>query len=137
MYSAQSTFSRMSIAFSVLVFLPCSAFAGNDACTVLSAAKFSEIAGYKVDVNKQASNDTVCMYKGAGNAGGGILMIIDEAASPRKLEMVNQQGSVPQGKAGKLGATFSKGTIVFSVGMIGTDPSRVNALAAEVKRNLK
>jgi len=51
--------------------------------------------------------------------------------------MVNQQGSVPQGKFGKQGATFSKGTIVFTVGMTGTDPSRVNALATKVKRNLK
>ena len=64
-------------------------------------------------------------------------MIIDEAATLRKLEMVNQQGSVPQGKFGKQGATFSKGTIVFTVGMTGTDPSRVNALATKVKRNLK
>ena len=136
MYSAQSTFSKKNIAFSMLVFATCSASAGNDACTVLSAEKFSEIAGYQVNVNKQVSTDTVCMYKGVGNAGG-ILMIIDEAATPRKLEMVNQQGSVPQGKSGKLGATFSKGTIVFSVGMTGTEPSRVNALAAEVKRNLK
>ena len=136
MYSAQSTFSKKNIAFSMLVFATCSASAGNDACTVLSAEKFSEIAGYQVNVNKQVSTDTVCMYKGVGNTGG-ILMIIDEAATPRKLEMVNQQGSVPQGKSGKLGATFSKGTIVFSVGMTGTEPSRVNALAAEVKRNLK
>jgi len=136
MYSAQWTFSKRGIASSLLMFTMGSAFAGNDACTLLSAEKFSEIVGYKVSVNKQASTDTVCMYKGVGNAGG-ILIILDEAATPRKLEMVNQLGSVPQGKPGNLGATFSKGTIVFSVGIKGTDPSQVIALAAEVKRNLK
>ena len=76
------------------------------------------------------------MYKGAGDAGG-MLMIITEKATPQTIAMADGQGSTPQGKDGKLGATFSKGTVVFTVGITGTDPSKVNALAAEVKRNLK
>ena len=76
------------------------------------------------------------MFKGSGTEGG-ILMILDEEASPEKLEMVNRQGSIPRGQPGKLGATYAKGRIVFSVGMSGTDPGKVAAIAAEVNRNLK
>ncbi|MDQ6628225.1 MAG: hypothetical protein M3Z29_07230 [Pseudomonadota bacterium] len=135
MHSIELTFAK-KMTFAMLVFPACSALAANDACTVLTAEKFGDIMGYKASINKQASTDTVCMYRGTGNAGG-MLMIIDEAASPKQLDMLNRAGSVPQGKAGKLGATFSKGGIVFTVGITGTDPAKVNALAEEVKRNLK
>ena len=106
----------------------------NDPCKVLTAGKFSEIMGYKAKIN--VSTESTCMYKGAGDAGG-MLMIITEKATPQTIAMADGQGSTPQGKDGKLGATFSKGTVVFTVGITGTDPSKVNALAAEVKRNLK
>lgn len=125
-----------TLVLGAIMFSAGSAFAENNACAVLTAEKFSELAGYKVVVNKEASTDAVCIYKGSG-AAGGILMILDEEATPQKLELVNRTGSVPQGKPGKLGATFSKGRIVFSVGIAGTDPAKVNAIAAEVKRNLK
>ena len=120
----------------VLVFVlsTSEAFAGNDACKVLPAEKFSEIMGYNAKVS--VSTESTCLYKGAGDAGG-MLMIINEKATPQALAMAERQGSSPRGDNGKLGATFSKGTILFSVGITGTDPSKVRALAEEVKRNLK
>ena len=110
------------------------AYAGNDACKVLTAEKFSEIMGYNAKVS--TSTEATCFYKGAGDAGG-MLMITNEKATPQTLAMAERQGSTPQGDNGKLGATFSKGTVLFSVGITGTDPTKVRALAEEVKRNLK
>jgi hypothetical protein len=110
------------------------ASAGNDACKLLPAEKFSEIMGYAARIN--TSTESTCMYKGAGDAGG-MLMIITEKATPQTIAMADGQGATPRGSNGKLGATFSKGTVVFTVGITGTDPAKVNALAAEVKRNLK
>lgn len=120
----------------VLVFVlsASDASAGNDACKILPAEKFSEIMGYKAKIN--VSTESMCTYKGSGDAGG-MLMIITEKATPQTIAMADGQGSTPQGENGKLGATFSKGTVVFTVGITGTDPSKVIALAAEVKRNLK
>ena len=51
------------------------------------------------------------------------------------IAMANRVGF--RGEPGNLGASFSKGTVLFSVGIKGTDPSKVKALAQEVKRNLK
>jgi hypothetical protein len=110
------------------------AWAGNEACKVLTAEKFSEIMGYAAKTT--ASSEAMCLYKGAGDAGG-MLMIVTEEATPQVLAMANGPGSIPHGNAGKLGASFSKGTIVFSIGIAGTDASKITALAAEVKRNLK
>lgn len=90
--------------------------------------------GYKATM-VSGSSEAMCLYKGAGG-GGGMLMIVTEQATPQVLAMADSQGT-PHGENGKLGASFSKGTVVFSVGITGTDPSKVNALAAEVKRNLK
>ena len=120
----------------VLVFVlsAANAIAGNEACKLLTAEKFSEIMGYTAKIT--GSSEAMCLYKGSGDAGG-MLMIVTEEATPQILAMANGQGSIPHGNPGKLGASFSKGTVVFSVGINGTDPSKVNALAAEVKRNLK
>ncbi len=110
------------------------AWAGNEACKVLTAEKFGEIMGYAARTT--ASSEAMCLYKGPGDAGG-MLMIVTEQATPQVLAMANGPGSVPHGNPGKLGASFSKGTIVFSIGVAGTDPSKLIALAAEVRRNLK
>ena len=123
-----------SAAVLVFVLSASDVYAGNDACKILPAEKFSEIMGYKARIDR--STESTCMYKGAGDAGG-MLMIVTEKATPQTIAMADSQGSTPQGKDGKLGATFSKGTVVFTVGITGTDPAKVNALAAEVKRNLK
>ncbi len=110
------------------------AFAGNEACKLLTAEKFGEIMGYTARIS--GSSQAMCLYKGAGDAGG-MLMIVTEEATPQMTAMANGQGSIPHGNPGKLGASFSKGTVVFSVGISGTDPAKIYALAAEVKRNLK
>ena len=65
---------------------------------MLSAEKFSELAGYKVAINKPVSTQSVCMYKG-GDGKTGMLMILNEDASPRSIEMANSEGSVPQGES--------------------------------------
>ena len=118
----------------VLVLSATDAVAGNEACKLLTAEKFSEIMGYTAKIT--GSSEAMCLYKGTGDSGG-MLMIVTEEATPQILAMANGQGSIPHGNPGKLGASFSKGTVVFSVGISGTDPSKVYALAAEVKRNLK
>lgn len=125
--------------FSSAAILMCSlpvtgALAGTEACRLLTAEKFGEITGYKVKTN--VSTETTCTYKGTGDEGG-MLMIVTTKATPQTIAMVNGQGSSPQGRGGKLGGTFSEGTVVFTVGISGTDPSKVTALAAEVRRNLK
>ena len=74
--------------------------------------------------------------KGAADAGG-VLMIITDKATPQTKAMLARQGSTPFGDNGKLGYSYIKGTTLFSVGITGTDPAKVNALAEEVKRNLK
>ena len=130
-----SKLARLTSATALALALPpAEAFAGNEACKVLTAEKFSEIMGYTAKIT--GSSEAMCLYKGAGDAGG-MLMIVSEQATPQMLAMANGQGSIPHGNPGKLGASFSQGTIVFSVGISGTDPSKIFALAAEVKRNLK
>ena len=119
----------------VFVLSASDAFAGNDACKILPPEKFGEIMGYKA-TTVSGSSEAMCLYKGPEGEGG-MLMIVTEQATPQTIAMANGQGSIPHGNPGKLGASFSKGTVVFSVGINGTDPSKVNALAAEVKRNLK
>ncbi len=118
----------------VFVLFVSDAFADNDACKVLTAEKFSEIMGYKAKVN--VASEGTCIYKGAGNAGG-MLMIITDRATPQTKAMLAAQGPTPFGENGKLGYSYLKGTTLFSVGITGTDPAKVNALAEEVKRNLK
>lgn len=121
---------------SLLVFVlsASEAFADNYACKVLTAEKFSEIMGYKAKVNVESEG--TCIYKGAGDAGG-MLMIITDKATPQTKAMLDAQGPTPFGKNGKLGYSYLKGTTLFSVGITGTDPAKVNALADEVKRHLK
>ena len=126
--------TRSSAATLLSVLSATSAFAGTDACKLLTVDKFSEIMGYTARIT--GSSEAMCLYKGAGDAGG-MLMIVSEEATPQMLAMANGQGSIPHGNPGKLGASFSKGTVVFSVGISGTDPSKIYSLAAEVKRNLK
>jgi hypothetical protein len=118
----------------VLVLSASDAFAGNDACKILPPEKFGEIMGYKA-TTVSGSGEAMCLYKGPGG-GGGMLMIVTEEATPQIIAMAASEGT-PHGNNGKLGASFSKGTVVFSVGITGTDPAKVFALAAEVKRNLK
>ena len=117
-------------------FVASGASAGNDACKLLTPEKFGEIMGYKATVNTRVSTAANCFYKGAGEAGGA-LMIITEAANARTAAMADSQGSTPQGENGNLGATFRKGAIIFTIGIKGSDPAKVTALAAEAKQNLK
>ena len=126
----------LSTAILVSAFSAPNAFADHDPCKTLTAEKFGEIMGYKATINTAVSKGASCFYKGPGD-GGGMVMIITEKASPQTAAMADKQGSTPQGENGKLGATFREGNIIFTVGVTGTDPAKVTALATEVKRNLK
>ena len=51
--------------------------------------------------------------------------------------MVNRKGSAPPAGSGMVGGTYKEGTIIFSVAVKSTDHAKVEALVAEIKRNLK
>ena len=120
----------------VSAFSAANAFADHDPCKLLTAEKFGEIMGYKAKINAAMSKGTNCFYNGPG-VNDGMVMIISEKASARLAAMAEGQGSTPHGENGHLGASFREGNVIFTIGITGTDPARVNALAAEVKRNLK
>lgn len=123
-----------SVTLLAFVLFVSDASADNDACKILTAEKFSEIMGYKAKI--EVASGAMCTYKGAGDAGG-MLMIISEKATPQTKAMLAAQPPAPFGDNGKLGYSYINGTTLFSVGVTGTDPAKVNALADEVKRNLK
>lgn len=123
-----------SVALFAFVLFVSDASADNNACKLLTAEKFSEIMGYRAKI--EVASAGMCTYKGAGDAGG-MLMIISEKATPQTKGMLAAQPPAPFGDDGKLGYSYIKGTTLFSVGITGTDPAKVNALADEVKRNLK
>lgn len=90
----------------LMALLPLDAFAANDPCKILTAEKFSEIMGYKAKI--VSSSEAVCSYKGAGDAGG-MLMIVSEEATPQMLAMANGPESIPHGNPGSLGRHLARG----------------------------
>ena len=115
-----------------------SAAAAHDPCKVLTAAAFGKVMGYAATIDKTASTEMVCYYAGPEEGGGGQFRILTEAASgPQADAMVNRKGSAPPAGSGMVGGTYKEGTIIFSVSVMSTDHSKVDALVAEIKRNLK
>lgn len=111
------------------------ASADNEACKMLPVAKFSEIMGYNATVS--AASERTCTYSKRPGEAGGMLMIITDKATAAHKARLSAQGPTPFGENGKLGYSYLQGTTLFWVGITGTDPAKVNALADEVKRNLK
>ena len=110
---------------------------GNDPCKVLTAEKFSEIMGYTATIDKTASNQTSCFYQGPPHSGGQFMILTETASGPQADAMLNRRGSAPPAGSGLIGGTYRQEGIIFSVSIRSTDQTKLQALVAEVKHNLK
>jgi hypothetical protein len=114
-----------------------SASAAHDPCKVLTAAAFGKVMGYPATIDKTASTEMVCSYAGPEQADGQFRILTEAASGPQADAMVNRRGSAPPAGSGTVGGTYKEGTIIFSLAIKSTDHSKVDALVAEIKRNLK
>ena len=113
------------------------AFATNDPCKVLTAEKFSQIMAYTATIDKNASNQTSCFYQGPPKSGGQFTILTETASGPQADAMLNRRGSSPPPASGLIGGTYRQGSTIFSISIRSTDQAKLQALVAEVKRNLK
>lgn len=111
------------------------ASASHDPCKVLTAKKFSQIMGYAATINKIASNQTNCYYNGPGS--GGQFHILTENASPQADAMLNRRGSAPPPGSGLIGGTYRQGSVIFAVSIQSNNQAKLQALVAEIRRNLR
>ena len=113
------------------------AFASNDPCKVLTAEKFGQIMGYTATIDKTASTASACFYQGPPHSGGQFMILTETASGPQADAMLNRRGSTPPAGSGLIGGSFRQGSILFSVSVRSTDKTKLDALVAEIKRNLK
>lgn len=118
-------------------FVVTSALAAHDPCKVLTAETFSKVMGYEATINKTGSTAMSCFYEGPGKTGGQFTILTETASAPGADAMLNRRGSAPPPGSGLVGGTYKEGTIIFSVSIKSTDQSKVEALVAEIRRNLK
>jgi hypothetical protein len=111
--------------------------AGNDPCKVLTAETFSQIMGYKATLDKTGSNQTSCFYKGPADSGGQFTILTETASGPQADVMLKSPGSAPPAGSGLIGGSYRQGSIIFSVSIKSTEQAKLQALVAEIKRNLK
>ncbi len=121
----------------VSVILVPAAMAANDPCKVLTAEKFSQIMGYTATINKAGSTGTSCFYEGPEESGGQFMILTETASGPQADAMLNRPGSSPPPGSGLIGGAYRQGSVIFSVSIKSTDQAKLQALVAEVKRNLK
>lgn len=132
-----------TLAFVVGAVLISSAFAvpasatGNDPCKVLTAEKFSQIMGYTATINKTASTQMSCFYQGPAKSGGQFMILTETASGPQADAMLNRRGSAPPPSSGLIGGTYRQAGVIFSVSVRSADQAKLEALVAEIKRNLK
>jgi hypothetical protein len=110
---------------------------GNDPCKVLTAEKFSEIMGFKATSDKTASTQITCFYQGPAHSGGQFMILTETASGPQADAMLKRRGSAPPAGSGLIGGSYRQGSIIFSVSIKSTDQGKLEALVAEIKRNLK
>jgi len=110
---------------------------GNDPCKVLTAEKFSQIMGYTATINKTASTQMTCFYQGPAHSGGQFMILTETASGPQADAMLNRRGSTPPPGSGLIGGAYRQGSIIFSVSVKSADQGKLEALVAEIKRNLK
>ena len=110
---------------------------GNDPCKVLTAEKFSQIMGYTATIDKTGSNQTSCFYQGPPKTGGQFMILTEAASGPQADAMLARRGSSPPAASGLIGGTYRQGSTIFSVSIRSTDQAKLQALVAEIKRNLK
>lgn len=123
-----------------LAFLVCAASAsptGNDPCKVLTAEKFSQIMGYTAAIDKTASNQTSCFYQGPAQTGGHFMILTETASGTQADAMLKGRGSAPPPGSGLIGGAYRQEGVIFSVSIRSTDQAKLQALVAEIKRNLK
>jgi hypothetical protein len=131
------------LAFIVSTAVIASAFAvpafatGNDPCKVLTAEKFSQIMGYTATIDKTGSNQTSCFYQGPPKSGGQFMILTEAASGPQADAMLARRGSSPPAASGLIGGTYRQGSTIFSVSIRSTDQAKLQALVAEIKRNLR
>jgi hypothetical protein len=101
---------------------------------VLTAEQFSQIMGYTATTT---SNEICCFYQGPAHSGGQFMILTETASGPQADAMVNRKGSSPPPSSGLIGGTFKEGSIIFSVSIRSTDQTKLQALVAEVRHNLK
>ena len=111
--------------------------AGNDPCKVLTAEKFSEIMGFTATIDKTASTQMTCFYQGPAHSGGQFMILTETASGPQADAMLNRRGSTPPPGSGLIGGAYRQGSIIFSVSVKSADQGKLEALVAEIKRNLK
>src|ERR1700719_3914567 len=116
---------------------PSASATGNDPCKVLTAEKFSQIMGYTATIDKTASTQMSCFYQGPAHSGGQFMILTETASGPRADAMLSRRGSAPPSGSGLIGGSYREGSIIFSVSIRSTDQAKLQALVAEVKRNLK
>lgn len=113
------------------------ATADNDPCKVLTAEVFSRIMGYAATINKTSSNETSCFYQGPPHSGGQFMILTQNASGPQADAMLQSRGSSPPASSGLIGGSYRQGSVIFSVSIRSTDQSKLQALVAEIRRNLK
>lgn len=118
-------------------FVVAPASAAHDPCKVLTAETFSKAMGYTATIIRTASNQTSCFYAGPGDSGGQFMILTEAAAGPQVDAMLQDRGSAPPPDSGLVGGTYNEGTVVFSVSIKSTDQAKLQALVAEIRRNLK
>jgi hypothetical protein len=111
--------------------------AGNDPCKVLTAETFSQIMGYKATLDKTGSNQTSCFYQGPADSGGQFTILTETASGPQADVMLKGPGAAPPAGSGLIGGSYRQGSIIFSVSIKSTEQAKLQALVAEIKRNLK
>jgi hypothetical protein len=109
----------------------------NDPCKVLTAEKFSEIMGFTATIDKTASTQMTCFYQGPAHSGGQFMILTETASGPQADAMLKRRGSAPPPGSGLIGGTYRQGSTIFSVSVKSTDQGKLEALVAEIKRNLK
>ena len=127
-----------SVVFSALAVSAASAApTGNDPCKVLTAEKFSEIMGFTATIDKTASSQMTCFYQGPADSGGQFMILTETASGPQADAMLKRRGSAPPPESGLIGVAYRQGSIIFSVSVKSADQGKLEALVAEIKRNLK
>jgi hypothetical protein len=127
----------MAAAVVSLVLVATASATGNDPCKVLTAEKFSQIMGYAATIDKTASNQTSCFYQGPAHSGGQFMILTENASGPQADAMLKGPGATPPAGSGLIGGAYRQGSILFSVSIRSTEQPKLQALVAEIKRNLK
>ncbi len=93
--------------------------------------------GYTATIDKTASTQMACFYKGPPQSGGQFMILTETASGPQADAMLNGRHSAPPAGSGLIGGSYRQGSVIFSVSIRSKDQAKLQALVAEVKRNLK